>query len=164
MAMGGGARSSRSITCCAVLLAAALLFSTPATTGWFGYFSFLLCTCPSLPHSARAVSVDADTAVLGTTRPTHYHILHDEIGFTPDDLQELVHSLSYVYQRSTTAISVVAPICYAHLAAAQVSQFVKFDEMSETSSSQGGHTSVGSSPVPELPFLHNRVRSSMFFC
>jgi hypothetical protein len=32
----------------------------------------------------------------GTTRPTHYHILHDEIGFTPDDLQELVHSLSYV--------------------------------------------------------------------
>jgi len=32
----------------------------------------------------------------GTTRPTHYHILHDEIGFNPDDLQELVHSLSYV--------------------------------------------------------------------
>ena len=33
----------------------------------------------------------------GTTRPTHYHVLYDEIGFTPDDLQELVHSLSYVY-------------------------------------------------------------------
>ena len=42
----------------------------------------------------------------GTTRPTHYHILHDEIRFTADDLQDLVHSLSYVYQRSTTAISV----------------------------------------------------------
>jgi hypothetical protein len=42
----------------------------------------------------------------GTTRPTHYHILHDEIHFTADDLQDLVHSLSYVYQRSTTAISV----------------------------------------------------------
>ncbi|CAL4964194.1 unnamed protein product [Urochloa decumbens] len=102
--------------------------------------------------------------MIGTTRPTHYHILHDEIGFTPDDLQELVHSLSYVYQRSTTAISVVAPICYAHLAAAQVGQFIKFEEMSETSSSQGGHTSAGSVPVQELPRLHEKVKSSMFFC
>ncbi|KAG2587987.1 hypothetical protein PVAP13_5NG186800 [Panicum virgatum] len=102
--------------------------------------------------------------MIGTTRPTHYHILHDEIGFNPDDLQELVHSLSYVYQRSTTAISVVAPICYAHLAAAQVGQFIKFDEMSETSSSHGEHTSAGSVPVQELPRLHDKVRSSMFFC
>ncbi|KDO66359.1 hypothetical protein CISIN_1g0024492mg, partial [Citrus sinensis] len=42
----------------------------------------------------------------GTSRPTHYHVLFDEIGFSSDELQELVHSLSYVYQRSTTAISV----------------------------------------------------------
>ncbi|GJN37951.1 hypothetical protein PR202_gb26952 [Eleusine coracana subsp. coracana] len=103
-------------------------------------------------------------SITGTTRPTHYHILHDEIGFTPDDLQELVHSLSYVYQRSTTAISVVAPICYAHLAAAQVGQFIKFEELSETSSSQGGRTSAGSVPVQELPRLHKNVSSSMFFC
>uniref|UniRef100_A0A0D9UZK6 Piwi domain-containing protein n=1 Tax=Leersia perrieri TaxID=77586 RepID=A0A0D9UZK6_9ORYZ len=102
----------------------------------------------------------AHAGMIGTTRPTHYHILHDEIGFSPDDLQELVHSLSYVYQRSTTAISVVAPICYAHLAAAQVSQFVKFDEMSETSSSHGGHTLAGSAPVPELPRLHNKGEPS----
>ncbi|MCI22595.1 protein argonaute 4, partial [Trifolium medium] len=47
----------------------------------------------------------------------------------------LVHSLSYVYQRSTTAISVVAPICYAHLPASQVGQLMKFEDKSETSSS-----------------------------
>ena len=34
------------------------------------------------------------------------------------------------------------------LAAAQVSQFMKFDEMSETSISHGGHSSVGSAPYP----------------
>ncbi|VAH11821.1 unnamed protein product [Triticum turgidum subsp. durum] len=69
------------------------------------------------------------------------------------------------YQRSTTAISVAAPIAYAHLAAAQVGTFMKFDDMSDTSSSQGGgHTSAGSAPVPELPRLHEKVRSSMFFC
>ena len=32
----------------------------------------------------------------GTTRPTHYHVLWDEVGFSADDLQELVHSLFYV--------------------------------------------------------------------
>ncbi|KAI3917030.1 hypothetical protein MKX01_003479 [Papaver californicum] len=102
--------------------------------------------------------------MIGTTRPTHYHVLMDEIGFTADDMQELVHSLSYVYQRSTTAISVVAPVCYAHLAAAQMLQFLKFEEMSESSSSHGGVTSATGVPVPELPKLHFNVSSSMFFC
>lgn len=41
----------------------------------------------------------------GTSRPVHYHVLVDEIGFPVDDLQKLVLSLSYVYQRSTTATS-----------------------------------------------------------
>ncbi|KAF8661499.1 hypothetical protein HU200_056915 [Digitaria exilis] len=112
----------------------------------------------------QVLNIELDQIIEGTTRPTHYHILHDEIGFAPDDLQELVHSLSYLSQRSTTAISVVAPICYAHLAAAQVGQFIKFEEMSETSSSHGGHTSAGSVPVQELPRLHEKFRSSMFFC
>ncbi|XP_057981140.1 protein argonaute 4B-like, partial [Malania oleifera] len=106
----------------------------------------------------------AHAGMIGTTRPTHYHVLFDELGFSADDLQELVHSLSYVYQRSTTAISIVAPICYAHLAASQLLQFVKFDELSESSSSHGGLTAVGTVPVPELPQLHQNVRSSMFFC
>uniref|UniRef100_A0A453T8R4 Piwi domain-containing protein n=1 Tax=Aegilops tauschii subsp. strangulata TaxID=200361 RepID=A0A453T8R4_AEGTS len=95
----------------------------------------------------------AHAGMIGTSRLTHYHVLHDEIGFTADELQEFVHSLSYVYQRSTTAISVVAPIMYAHLAAAQVGTFVKLEDMS-----------AGSIPVPELPRLHENVRSSMFFC
>ncbi|KAL9275439.1 argonaute 4B-like protein [Drosera capensis] len=106
----------------------------------------------------------AHAGMIGTTRPTHYHVLLDEIGFSPDDLQELVHSLSYVYQRSTTAISVVAPICYAHLAATQVGQWMKFEDTSETSSSQGGVTAEGAIPVPQLPRLEEKVASSMFFC
>ena len=46
------------------------------------------------------------------------------------------------------------------LTAAQVGQFIKFDEIS---SSHGGHTSVGSVPAQELPRLHEKVRSSMLF-
>ncbi|KAM1018479.1 hypothetical protein ACFX2C_040105 [Malus domestica] len=107
----------------------------------------------------------AHAGMIGTTRPTHYHVLLDQLGYSADDLQELVHSLSYVFQRSTTAISVVAPIRYAHLAAAQMSQFIDFDEMSETSSSRGGSVTVaGGVAVPELPKLHEDVKNYMFFC
>ncbi|KAL6979305.1 Protein argonaute-4 [Sarracenia purpurea var. burkii] len=106
----------------------------------------------------------AHAGMIGTTRPTHYHVLLDEVGFSADDLQELVHSLSYVYQRSTTAISVVAPICYAHLAATQMGQFMKFEDTSETSSSHGGVTSAGAVPVPQMPKLQENVCNSMFFC
>ncbi|GAV84720.1 PAZ domain-containing protein/Piwi domain-containing protein/DUF1785 domain-containing protein [Cephalotus follicularis] len=106
----------------------------------------------------------AHAGMIGTTRPTHYHVLLDEIGFSADDLHELVHALSYVYQRSTTAISVVAPICYAHLAATQMGQFMKFEDTSETSSSHGGVTSAGPVAVPQLPRLEKKVCNSMFFC
>lgn len=106
----------------------------------------------------------AHAGMIGTTRPTHYHVLYDEIGFSADELQELVHSLSYVYQRSTSAISVVAPICYAHLAAAQLGTFMKFEDQSETSSSHGGITAPGPISVAQLPRLKDNVANSMFFC
>jgi eukaryotic translation initiation factor 2C len=55
----------------------------------------------------------------------------------------------------------VAPICYAHLAAAQVSQFVRLDDAASEGSGDGG---APPRPVPELPRLHPDVRQSMFFC
>ncbi|CAN8247740.1 unnamed protein product [Cochlearia groenlandica] len=94
----------------------------------------------------------AHAGIIGTSRPAHYHVLLDEIGFSPDDLQNLIHSLSYVNQRSTTATSIVAPVRYAHLAAAQFAQFTKFEDISAEEN------------VPELPRLHEKVESSMFFC
>ncbi|KAI9176883.1 hypothetical protein LWI28_008243 [Acer negundo] len=103
----------------------------------------------------------AQAGRIGTSRPAHYHVLVDEIGFPPDVLQNLIHSLSYVYQRSTTAISIVAPICYAHLAAAQMAQFIKFEDFSETSSEQNRSvTAVGSVAVPELPRLHQKTKTA----
>ncbi|KAL2493541.1 Protein argonaute 6 [Forsythia ovata] len=101
--------------------------------------------------------------MIGTSRPAHYHVLLDEIGFSPDDLQNLIHSLSYVNQRSTTASSTVAPVFYAHLAAHQMGQFLTFEDLSETLSSEtlSGQESI---PVPQLPRLHEDVAGSMFFC
>ncbi|CAA7061179.1 unnamed protein product [Microthlaspi erraticum] len=101
---------------------------------------------------------------MGTTRPVHYHVLYDEIGFSTDELQELVHSLSYVYQRSTTAVSLVAPVYYAHLAAAQMGTVMKSEDLLETLSSHDGVTTSGAVYVPPMPKLNERVATSMFFC
>uniref|UniRef100_A0A803LRK3 Uncharacterized protein n=1 Tax=Chenopodium quinoa TaxID=63459 RepID=A0A803LRK3_CHEQI len=106
----------------------------------------------------------AHGGMIGTLRPVHYHVLLDEIGFSPNELQNFIHSLSYVYQRSSHATSVVAPISYAHHAARQVGQIVRCDELPENSTENNGFTSTGSIPVPELPRLHKNVKDTMFFC
>ncbi|KAL5102556.1 hypothetical protein RYX36_006883, partial [Vicia faba] len=44
----------------------------------------------------QVLNIELDQIIEGTSRPTHYHVLLDEIGFSPHELQELLHSLSYV--------------------------------------------------------------------
>lgn len=70
----------------------------------------------------------------------------------------------FLHSEPLGVFAAVAPICYAHLAATQVSQFIKFDDSSDTSSGHGAVTAAGPIPVPELPKLHENVCSSMFFC
>ncbi|XP_071730034.1 protein argonaute 16-like [Rutidosis leptorrhynchoides] len=106
----------------------------------------------------------AQPGMIGTSRPAHYHVLIDEIGFSPDALQNLILSLSYVYQRSSSATSIVAPISYAHLAAQQMGKFLNLEESSENASGEDSVTSIGSIPIPKMPKLSEEVESSMFFC
>ncbi|KAJ7084016.1 argonaute-like protein [Mycena belliarum] len=60
--------------------------------------------------------LQAHGGLQGTTRPTHYYVVHDEIGFTADILQQLTHSVSYMFARATKAVSLVSPAYYADLA------------------------------------------------
>ena len=52
----------------------------------------------------------------GTTKPTHYYVVHDEIKFTADQLQTLTNDVSYMFARATKAVSLVSPAYYADLA------------------------------------------------
>ena len=52
----------------------------------------------------------------GTTKPTHYFVVHDEIGFKADELQNLTNAISYMFARATKAVSLVSPAYYADLA------------------------------------------------
>ncbi|PPS03064.1 hypothetical protein GOBAR_AA17586 [Gossypium barbadense] len=80
----------------------------------------VLSLTTSMPSKNNDFYLGTHAGMIGITRLTHYHVLLDQAGFSADDLQEFVYSLSYMYQRSTTAIFFVAPICYAHLAASQL--------------------------------------------
>jgi hypothetical protein len=60
--------------------------------------------------------LQAHGGLQGTTRPTHYYVVHDEIGFKADELQGLTNSVSYMFARATKAVSLVSPAYYADLA------------------------------------------------
>ena len=58
----------------------------------------------------------ATIGLQGTTRPTHYYVVHDEIGLGSDQLQGLTNDISYMFARATKAVSLVSPAYYADLA------------------------------------------------
>ncbi|KAG6541212.1 hypothetical protein Mapa_017373 [Marchantia paleacea] len=97
--------------------------------------------------------------LIGTTRPTHYHVLYDEIGFTPDELQHLTHCLCYSYARCTTAVSVAAPAYYAHLAAQHCRNFVD----SDSSGSESSSMTARAGRVHRLPALKPQLNKKMFY-
>lgn len=74
------------------------------------------------PNTAKIFSLDFDFflqshyCMQGTARPTHYYVIHDEIGFGADEIQGVTNALSYMFARVTRAVSLPAPAYYAKLA------------------------------------------------
>ena len=58
----------------------------------------------------------AHSAIQGTARPTHYHMLKDEANVPVDRFQQLLYDHCYQYQRATTPVSLFPAVYYAHLA------------------------------------------------
>lgn len=63
-----------------------------------------------------------------------YHVLHDENGFTADELQQFCYNLCFLSQRATRSIGVVSPSYRAHIAAGYARIFLEGDEGSDTAS------------------------------
>ncbi|CAI7816651.1 unnamed protein product [Closterium sp. NIES-53] len=100
--------------------------------------------------------------LLGTSRPVHYHVLHDENGFTADEIQHLTHSLCYSYGRCTRAVSTGTPsLSLHHPHNLYVSLLRHLKSSLETSQKQpfktsqmGGHSAtvaLGSTPLTSPP-------------
>src|SRR3954449_11209936 len=65
-----------------------------------------------LPFSS---DLQSQAGLQGTSRPTHYHVLHDENKFTADSLQELTYRMCYLQGRSTRSVSIVPAVYHADL-------------------------------------------------
>jgi eukaryotic translation initiation factor 2C len=60
--------------------------------------------------------LQAHGGLQGTTRPTHYYVICNEMDMNADDLQSLTNTISYTFARATKAVSLAAPAYYADLA------------------------------------------------
>ncbi|KAG8480390.1 hypothetical protein CXB51_025111 [Gossypium anomalum] len=102
--------------------------------------------------------------MIGITRQTHYHVLLDQAGFSADDLQEFVHSLSYMYQRSTKAIFFGLLFATLIWQLHNWGKFMKIRDASETSSSHDGMYAPGVISVPQLSRLKDKVSNFILVC
>lgn len=57
--------------------------------------------------------------LLGTSRPAHYSVLHDENNFNSNTLQAFSFALCHVYARATRSVSIPAPVYYADIVCAR---------------------------------------------
>lgn len=67
------------------------------------------------------------TANRGTVSPTHYIVLHDNSGLSPDKVQRLSFKMCHMYYNWPGTIKVPAPCQYAHKIAYLVGQNVQME-------------------------------------
>jgi eukaryotic translation initiation factor 2C len=58
----------------------------------------------------------AHSAIKGTARPVHYHVIKNECGLSSELIQQLTFEHCFQYARSTTPVSMFPAVYYAHLA------------------------------------------------
>ncbi|GAA5987144.1 hypothetical protein JCM10908_001048 [Rhodotorula pacifica] len=90
-------------------------------------------------------------ALIGTTRPTRYVLLVDDNKMTSNDFEATINALCFSYQRCNKAVSLPAPVYYAHLVAGQIRQWIISDH---GSASSAGGTDSESTPASRLQDYH----------
>ncbi|KAG0602900.1 hypothetical protein M758_10G049800 [Ceratodon purpureus] len=118
------------------------------------------------PHNYDFFLV-SQAGFIGTSRPTHYHVLVNESKLSPDDIQGLTNNLCYTFGRCSTSISMAAPAAYAHVLAARYRKLVDPWRGSDTSSLRSGGSggpSVVKPPGDAYFEMKMKEEYSMFFC
>ncbi|THH13717.1 hypothetical protein EW146_g6540, partial [Bondarzewia mesenterica] len=87
--------------------------------------------------------LQAHAGLQGTVRPTHYIVIYDEGRLAPDEIQQGVHTTSYLYARATKAVSLIPPAYYADVVCEQARYWIHgFLNQAGDSSSAGDAASV----------------------
>lgn len=98
---------------------------------------------------------------LGCSRPTRYTVLHDEGGFSAEDIFTTTYHCTYLFPRSTLAVSVVAPVLYAHLCAARTRQFLA--AMKQTTYGENGLDDNQVADLNRTLRTHEELNNRLFF-
>lgn len=76
--------------------------------------------------------------IIGTSRPTHYHVLWDDSDLPMELLQNLTYAMCHLYSRCTRSVSIPTPAYYAHLVAFRAKLHIRDICPSETASMSSG--------------------------
>ncbi|KAK9827384.1 hypothetical protein WJX81_005044 [Elliptochloris bilobata] len=104
--------------------------------------------------------LNSHAGIQGTSRPTHYHVLVDQVPYSADQLQKFTYDLCYLFCRCTRSVSVCPPAYYAHLAAFRGRSMLSHADSSESETSRttgGGRTQV------EFASIHPNLATTMFY-
>ncbi|KAF9981230.1 hypothetical protein BGZ65_004181 [Modicella reniformis] len=80
--------------------------------------------------------LQSHSGLQGTSRPAHYHVLHDENNFTADKLQDFTYKMCHLYARCTRTVSIVPPAYYAHIVAGRARFHAKGERWSDVESTE----------------------------
>ncbi|RKP11680.1 Piwi domain-containing protein [Piptocephalis cylindrospora] len=109
--------------------------------------------------------VQSHAGLQGTSRPTHYHVLHDEIKIGSDSLQALINDMCYLYGRATRAVRIVPAVYYADqvVARARAHFGTEGEGWSEAGSETGSVSSTAIPGIPPLTPIKERLKTAMYF-
>ena len=121
--------------------------------------------------------IQAHTAIQGTARPAHYYVVLDEI-FTKrkvapphqnaaDVLEDLTHSMCYLFGRATKAVSICPPAYYADIICERARCYLSGLFDMATPSATPAQSVVGGGgleePRTEDVLVHPNLRNTMFY-
>jgi hypothetical protein len=118
--------------------------------------------------------LQAHAGPLGTVKSTHYVVLYDESELGADEVQQGVHSASYLYARATKAVSLVPPAFYADILCERARYWIHELLLAEGNSGvTSTSTSLRHKTAEDRVFeaaqhawgdgLHPNLRDSMFY-
>lgn len=121
--------------------------------------------------------MQSHTALQGTARPAHYYIVLDEI-FTKrkvpppfqnvaDVLEDLTHSMCYLFGRATKAVSICPPAYYADIVCERARCYLSGLFDMSTPSATPAQSVAGTERRPEAKeedvLIHPELRDTMFY-
>jgi len=111
--------------------------------------------------------LQSHAGILGTSRPGHYTVLHDQNSFNADSVQALSFALCHVYARSTRSVSIPAPVYYADIVCSRAKNH--FDPRGSLHISDTSTQASGSGPggieayIAGFKPLHVNQQKLMYF-